>query len=299
MTADVIPVHQGVGEQGVGEQGLGEQDLGEAAAAVLEATNVVKVLGTGAGEVRALKGVSLSLAPGELTLLMGPSGSGKTTLLSVLGCMMTPSEGTVRVCGQSTKDAGPEDLAKLRRNHIGFIFQSYHLFPTLTALDNVRLALDVRGEHGWSATRRAKEALTTVGLAHKFKSFPSELSGGEQQRVAIARAIVGNAPIVLADEPTAALDSENGHAIMEVLAKIAADPTRAVLVVTHDPRIVPFAKRIIRIEDGSIVGEERRSDARGSNEDHGIGKDQDVIRGLKQDTEEEESIQTKRVRMQR
>ena len=175
MTAEVIPVHQG------------------AAAAVLEATGVVKVLGAGAGQVRALKGVSLSLAPGELTLLMGPSGSGKTTLLSVLGCMMTPTEGSVRVCGQSTKDAGPEQLAMLRRNHIGFIFQSYHLFPTLTALDNVRLALDVRGEHGSSATERARNALTTVGLGHKIKSFPSELSGGEQQRVAIARAIVGNA----------------------------------------------------------------------------------------------------------
>jgi putative ABC transport system ATP-binding protein len=271
MTAHVIPVHQ---------------DVGEGAAAVLDAANVVKVLGTGAGQMRALKGVSLSLAPGELTLLMGPSGSGKTTLLSVLGCMMTPSEGTVRVCGHPTKDAGPEELAQLRRNHIGFIFQSYHLFPTLTALDNVRLALDVRGEHGWSATRRAKGALKTVGLAHKTKSFPSELSGGEQQRVAIARAIVGNASIILADEPTAALDSENGHAIMEVLARIAADPTRAVLVVTHDPRIVPFATRIVRIEDGLIVGEERRSEGRGEAQD------------MKQDVEED-SIKIKRVWMQR
>jgi len=229
--------------------------------AVLEAADVVKVLGVGAGEVRALKGVSLSLAPGELTLLMGPSGSGKTTLLSVLGCMMTPTEGTVRVCGNSTKEAGPEELAKLRRDHIGFVFQSYHLFPTLTALDNVRLALDVRGEHGTSAIARAKDALATVGLAHKTKSFPRELSGGEQQRVAIARAVVGKAPIILADEPTAALDSANGHAIMEVLAQIATDPTRAVLVVTHDPRIIPFAKRIIRIEDGRIVGEERAGEA--------------------------------------
>jgi len=153
----------------------------------------------------------------------------------------------------------------------------------------------VRGEHGSAATARAREALTTVGLAHKTKSFPSALSGGEQQRVAIARAIVGNAPIILADEPTAALDSENGHAIMEVLAKIAADPTRAVLVVTHDPRIVPFAKRIIRIEDGSIVGEEHRGDVRGTSEDRSIGKEQDMRR----DIEEEDSIQTKRVRMQR
>src|SRR5215475_229248 len=268
MTAEVIPVHQG------------------AAAAVLEASGVVKVLGAGAGQVRALKGVSLSLAPGELTLLMGPSGSGKTTLLSVLGCMMTPSEGTVRVCGHPTKDAGPEELAQLRRNHIGFIFQSYHLFPTLTALDNVRLALDVRGEHGWSATRRAKGALKTVGLAHKTKSFPSELSGGEQQRVAIARAIVGNASIILADEPTAALDSENGRAIMKILTALAKDGSRGVLVVTHDPRIVPFATRIVRIEDGSIVGEERRGEGRGEAQD------------MKQDVEED-SIKIKRVWMQR
>lgn len=225
--------------------------------AVLEAANVVKVLGTGAGEVRALKGVSLSLAPGELTLLMGPSGSGKTTLLSVLGCMMTPTEGTVRVCGHSIKDAGPEDLAKFRRDHIGFVFQSYHLFPTLTAIDNVRLALDVRGEGALGASARAKQALATVGLAHKIRSYPRQLSGGEQQRVAIARAIVGNAPVILADEPTAALDSDNGHAIMEVLAQIASAPSRAVLVVTHDPRIVPFANRIVRIEDGRIIGEER------------------------------------------
>jgi len=229
----------------------------ETTEAVLEATDVVKVLGSGAGEVRALKGVSLSLAPGELTLLMGPSGSGKTTLLSVLGCMMTPTQGSVRVCGHSTKEAGPEELAKLRRDHIGYVFQSYHLFPTLSALDNVRLALDVRGEHGRAAVARAKEALATVGLLHKLRSYPRQLSGGEQQRVAIARAIVGNAAAILADEPTAALDSQNGHAIMEVLARIAEDPTRAVLVVTHDPRIVPFAKRIVRIEDGRIVGEER------------------------------------------
>jgi len=268
----------------------------EGTGAVLEATDVVKVLGVGAGEVRALKGVSLSLAPGELTLLMGPSGSGKTTLLSVLGCMMTPTEGTVRICGHSTKGAGPEELAKLRRNHIGFIFQSYHLFPTLTALDNVRLALDVRGEHGREAVARAKEALTTVGLAHKTKSFPRELSGGEQQRVAIARAIVGNAPIILADEPTAALDSKNGHAIMEVLARIAKDPTRAVLVVTHDPRIVPFAQRIIHIEDGCIVGEERGAGER-SGEERNVSEDGsiDEAHGI----EEEDSIKTKRKRMQR
>jgi putative ABC transport system ATP-binding protein len=224
--------------------------------AVLEAADVVKVLGAGAGEVQALKGVSLSLASGELTLLMGPSGSGKTTLLSVLGCMLTPTEGTVRVRGHSTEGAGPEELARLRRDHVGFVFQSYHLFPTLTALDNVRVAMDVRGERSRSARNKAKEALAAVGLSHKLRAYPSELSGGEQQRVAIARAIAGNASAILADEPTSALDSENGHAIMEILAEITKGASRAVLVVTHDPRILPFANRIVRIEDGRIVGEE-------------------------------------------
>ena len=223
---------------------------------MLEAVDAVKFLGEGASQVQALKGVSLAISGGELTLLMGPSGSGKTTLLSILGCMLSPSRGTVRVRGQSTKDASPEQLARLRRDHIGFVFQSYHLFPTLNAFDNVRLVLDVRGEASQPARAKAQVALETVGLGHKTAAYPRELSGGEQQRVAIARAIVGDASAILADEPTAALDSENGHAIMSVLAEIAKDPARAVLVVTHDPRIVPFADRIVRIEDGLIVGEE-------------------------------------------
>lgn len=224
---------------------------------VLEAVDVVKILGRGPGQVRALRGVSLALAGGELILLMGPSGSGKTTLLSILGCILSPTSGTVRVCGQSTAKMQPEDMAKLRRDHVGFIFQSYHLFPTLTAADNVRLALDVRGEASRSAIAKAKEALGAVGLSHKMKSFPRDLSGGEQQRVAIARAIVANPSAILADEPTSALDGENGHAIMKILAEIAKEQSRGVLVVTHDPRIFPFANRIVRIEDGRIVGEEK------------------------------------------
>jgi putative ABC transport system ATP-binding protein len=206
--------------------------------------------------VQALKGVNLVVTGGELTLLMGPSGSGKTTLLCILGCMLTPTSGTVRVRGHATAGAGPEELAKLRRDHIGFIFQSYHLFPTLTAVDNVRLALDVRGERSSKAAEKAKSALARVGLSHKFKSYPRELSGGEQQRVGIARAIVGNPSVILADEPTAALDSENGRAIMTVLSDISRDATHGVLVVTHDPRILPFASRVVHIEDGRITGEE-------------------------------------------
>jgi putative ABC transport system ATP-binding protein len=222
---------------------------------VIEAQNVVKSLGRGAGQVEALRGVSLSLAGGQLTLLMGPSGSGKTTLLSVLGCILTPSGGTVRVCGLSTAGMGSGELARLRRDHIGFVFQSYHLFPTLTALDNVRLALDVRGEPSGPAIAKAKEVLLTVGLSHKENSYPHELSGGEQQRVAIARAIVGDASVILADEPTGALDGENGYGVMTILSNVAKDPSRGVLVVTHDQRIVPFADRVIHIEDGRIVNE--------------------------------------------
>jgi len=223
---------------------------------LLEAVNVTKELGSGAAKVAALKGVTLSLKGGELTLLMGPSGSGKTTLLSILGCMLRPTEGTVGICGHPTAGAGPEDLALLRREHVGFVFQSFHLFPTLSATDNVRLALDVRGQPSRAAKVTSREALAKVGLAHKTKAYPRELSGGEQQRVAIARAIVGNPSIILADEPTAALDGENGRAIMKILAEIAREQGHAVLIVTHDPRLLPFADRIVHIEDGRITGEE-------------------------------------------
>jgi putative ABC transport system ATP-binding protein len=221
---------------------------------MIEATDIGMALGEGPGRVNALKGITLSLAGGELTLLMGPSGSGKTTLLSVLGCMLSPTSGNVRIRGRSTSGLSAEQLAQ---EHVGFVFQSYHLFPTLTAAENVRLALDVRGDHALEARAKAGKALATVGLSHKANAFPRALSGGEQQRVAVARAIVGDASVILADEPTAALDSENGQAVMTVLAEIAKDPARATFIVTHDPRIMPFADRILRIEDGRIVSDQR------------------------------------------
>ena len=224
---------------------------------VLEAINVTKELGFGAGKVQALKGVSLSLMPGELTLLMGPSGSGKTTFLSILGCILSPTTGEVIVADQPTSDLDAEDLADLRRRHVGFIFQSYNLFPTLNAEENVRLALDVRGAGGRPAIKIARAALEEVGLGHRIKSYPRNMSGGEKQRVAVARALAGKPSVILADEPTAALDSENGQAVMALLAKLAKDETRAVLAVTHDPRTLPFADRIVRIEDGHIQSDER------------------------------------------
>lgn len=227
---------------------------------MLEAASVVKELGFGAIKVRALKGVNLKLNAGELTLLMGPSGSGKTTLLSILGCIMSPTSGTLTVADHPTSGLSPEQLADLRRRHVGFVFQSYNLFPTLTAEENVRIALDVRGDKGSEAKVRAQRALQQVGLGHRLKSYPGNMSGGEQQRVAVARAIVGSPSVILADEPTAALDSENGVAVMQLLSDIAKDKSRAVLAVTHDPRTIPFANRILRIEDGMIVGEERRTE---------------------------------------
>jgi putative ABC transport system ATP-binding protein len=230
--------------------------------AVLEAHDIVKELGQGAGLVRALKGVSLALYPGELTLLMGPSGSGKTTLLSILGCILTPTSGSVMLAGERVDGLAPEQLAGVRRRNIGFIFQSYNLFPTLTALENVRLALDVRGLPAAETIIRAETALREVGLGHRLRSYPRNMSGGEQQRVAVARALAGDPAVILADEPTAALDSENGHQVMALLARIAKEKGRAVLAVTHDPRTHSYADRIVRIEDGMISGEERHVEAR-------------------------------------
>jgi putative ABC transport system ATP-binding protein len=223
---------------------------------VLEARGIVKELGHGAGKVRALKGVDLSLHAGELTLLMGPSGSGKTTLLSILGCILTPTQGTLHVAGQSTAGLNPEQLAVLRRRHVGFIFQSYNLFPTLTAEENVRVALDVRHQRGSEAVVRAQRALQQVGLRHKLKSYPANMSGGEQQRVAVARALVGRPSILLADEPTGNLDSKNGDAVMELLRELHRSGS-TICMVTHDPRFARHADRTIHLFDGRVVEESR------------------------------------------
>jgi putative ABC transport system ATP-binding protein len=224
---------------------------------VLQAKDIVKELGQGAGLVRALKGVDLSLNPGELTLLMGPSGSGKTTLLSILGCILSPTSGSVTIAGERVDGLSAERLADVRRRYIGFVFQSYNLFPTLNALENVLLALDVKGFPRAKARQNAETALTKVGLSHRLKSHPRNMSGGEKQRVAIARALASSPSVILADEPTAALDSENGHSVMALLAEIAKGQEHAVLAVTHDPRTLAYADRIIHIEDGLIVKEER------------------------------------------
>ena len=233
-----------------------QYDLAQAAP-ILEARHIVKELGEGNAKVLALNGVNLTLHPGEFTLLMGPSGSGKTTLLSILGCILSPTSGTVTIAGESASNRTGEDLADMRRRHLGFIFQAYNLFPTLNALDNVKIALDVRGFSADEREKRAGASLDAVGLSHRLHSYPGTLSGGEKQRVAIARAIASSPSIVLADEPTSALDTENGHAIMELLQKLAKDERRTILAVTHDPRTIPYADRVIEIEDGRIIGQRK------------------------------------------
>ena len=237
--------------------------------ALLEAHGIVKIHGTGSLANKVLKGIDVTLWPGELTLLMGPSGSGKTTLLSILGCLMTPTEGDLKVAGEKGIGLTAEALADIRRRHIGFVFQSYNLFPTMNVLDNVLLAMDVRRTKAVNPVEMATNALIQVGLAHRIKAFPSKLSGGEKQRVAIARALAGSPSVVLADEPTAALDTENGKAVMALLSQVGQDPTRAVLAVTHDHRMLPYADRIISIEDGVIVGDERpKADQKAENANH-------------------------------
>jgi putative ABC transport system ATP-binding protein len=225
---------------------------------MLEAKGIVKYLGEGAARVQALKGVSLDLMPGELTLLMGPSGSGKTTLLSILGCILTPNSGSLRLARQEASGLSAEGLADLRRKHVGFVFQAYNLVPTLTATENVMLALDLRGIELSRTPALAAEALRQVGLSHRAHANPSKLSGGEKQRVAIARALAGSPSVILADEPTAALDSENGKGVMALLSQVAKDRSRAILVVTHDHRTLAYADRLVRIEDGRIVGRARK-----------------------------------------
>lgn len=220
----------------------------------LRASGVAKTFTLGKVEVPALRGVDMAVAAGEVVLLMGPSGSGKTTLISILGCILAPSAGNVAVMGRETAGLPEAELAKVRLAHIGFIFQGYNLFPTLYAEENVRVSLDLRGVKGHDAVKRSRDALAAVGLADKFRVLPRDLSGGQKQRVAIARALVAEPEILLADEPTAALDSETGKSVIGLLRNLAVTHGRSVVIVTHDSRIAEFADRVIRIEDGRIVG---------------------------------------------
>ena len=210
----------------------------------------------GAAGALALADVNLEVRRGEVSFLVGPSGSGKTTLLSIMGCILKPTSGQVEILGREISALDERSLPGIRLRHIGFVFQGFNLFPTLTAAENVELALDMKGHAKRNARREARALLDRVGLAEKFDSYPADLSGGQKQRVAIARALAGEPDILLADEPTAALDSHVGRAVIELLRDLAHERGRAVVLVTHDSRILEFADRLVRIEDGRIVSDE-------------------------------------------
>src|SRR5579863_9628838 len=218
--------------------------------------NLTKKYEEGASSTLALRGVDLDVHPGELLMLVGPSGSGKTTLLSIMGCILTATSGSVRVAGREVVGLREKDLPALRLQNIGFVFQGFNLFPTLTAGENVELTLDLKGVAARVAKKRAQELLEQVGLGEKYNSFPADLSGGQKQRVAVARALAGDPAIILADEPTAALDSQTGRKLMQMMRDLARQRDRAVVIVTHDSRVLEFADRTIRIEDGLIANSE-------------------------------------------
>jgi putative ABC transport system ATP-binding protein len=219
---------------------------------LVRASGVGKMYGVGASATEALQSVSITLRPGELTLLMGPSGSGKTTLVSILAGVTRPSYGSVDLCGTSLTDQPERVIARVRRTGVGFVFQSYNLFPALSALDNVATPLRMRGVCAREARARAKAGLILVGLEDRLGHLPRELSGGQKQRVAIARSLVGAPSLLVGDEVTAALDSESTQVVMRLLRAFVTATTGAVLV-THDRRLEPYADRLVHMESGRIV----------------------------------------------
>ncbi|MBW4624437.1 MAG: ABC transporter ATP-binding protein [Brasilonema octagenarum HA4186-MV1] len=216
------------------------------------AKNVGMVINSKQQQLQILKKVYWEIQKGDIEILMGPSGSGKTTLLSILAGLLTPTAGNVYLLGQEITRMSRTQLAKFRRQNIGFIFQDFNLFPALTAIENIETALNVKGIRGRSARKEAQALLEQVGLADKAKLLPRDLSGGQKQRVAIARALTGSPQIIMADEPTAALDSHSGHLVMELLRGLAKEQGCTVLIVTHDPRILDLADRVAHMEDGVL-----------------------------------------------
>src|SRR6516162_2007166 len=215
--------------------------------------DVTKVFVEGPNHVPVLHGVDFEVEQGEVVLLMGPSGSGKTTLLSIMGCILRATSGSVQIAGREVADLSERELPGVRLRNIGFIFLGFNLFPTLTVSENVELALDLKGIRGTKAKDEARWLLEQVGLATKWDAFPADLSGGQKQRVAIARALSGSPGVILADEPTAALDSQSGRNVMEMMRDLARKHGRGVVVVTHDSRVLEFGDRIVHMEDGRIA----------------------------------------------
>ena len=233
-------------------QGMEAADPFRTGAKAIVARGVEMVFQNGGQKFYGLKDIDLDVNRGDIQLLMGPSGSGKTTLLSILGGILTPTAGRVCLLGQDLTRMNRAQLAKFRLHNIGFIFQEFNLFPALTVIENVEIALDMKGIKGKAARQEALHLLDQVGLADRAQKRPRDLSGGQKQRVAIARALAGNPQIIMADEPTASLDSQSGHAVINLLRKLAKESGRTVLMVTHDPRIIDVADRVTYLEDGML-----------------------------------------------
>jgi putative ABC transport system ATP-binding protein len=223
-----------------------------ATAPVLELADVVKTYGDGPTAVHALRGGDLTVTAGEMVAIMGPSGSGKSTLLSIGGTLETPTTGVVRIAGEDVTTASATERARVRRQSIGFVFQDFNLLAGLTAIENVSMPLELDGVRARDARVRARQALRDLGLDDRADHFPDDLSGGERQRVAIARAVVGERRLVLADEPTGALDSTNSEGVMRLLRDVAGRGA-AVVLVTHEAPLASWADRIVFLRDGRLV----------------------------------------------
>lgn len=219
---------------------------------VAKLTDVTRIYKIGEVETRALNGVSMTINDGEFTALVGPSGSGKTTLLQLIGCLDQPTSGQVVINGQDATKLNRNQRADLRKGAIGFVFQFFALIPTLTAYENVEMPLLLNGKNATERKKRVMELLESVDMADRARHRPDQLSGGEQQRVAVARALSTNPSMILADEPTANLDTENGKQIMEIMARINKEIGTTVVFATHDPRVIKYARRVVTLVDGLI-----------------------------------------------
>jgi putative ABC transport system ATP-binding protein len=219
---------------------------------VIELQDVTRVYKIGEVETPALRGVNLTISQGEFSAIVGPSGSGKTTMLQLMGCLDRPSSGSVHIDGQDVTQLKPNQRADLRKGTIGFIFQFFALIPGLTAYENVELPLLLTGEKARERRERVNELLDAVGLSDRARHRPDQMSGGEQQRVAIARALATRPVLILADEPTANLDTDNGNQVMEIMQRLNAETGTTFVFATHDPRVIPFARRVITLRDGLV-----------------------------------------------
>ncbi len=224
---------------------------------MIELKDIYKIYSDGDSEIRALDGVSLFVEKGEFVAIVGSSGSGKSTCMNIIGCLDIPTSGKYFLNGNDVSELGEKELAHIRNRELGFVFQQYNLIPKLNVLENVELPLLYKGIKAKQRREMAMTALDRVGLADRASKFPSQLSGGQQQRVSIARALAGNPPVILADEPTGALDSKTGKEVLEFLKKLNSEGTTIVLI-THDNEIAAQIKRVVRIQDGKIVSDQTK-----------------------------------------